>query len=156
MAKVEIEKTFRVPLDKVVEYFGNYELYHSMHTRSDTSYTIVSQRDNEVLVNVKQEVGGRALNFSNKTIYRLPHRIETETLSGVVKGSWQRIVFQSVSEGTKVTYTTDLKMQFGGMAGKALRVVSGKMMKKMTRESLEEIAEADRKHLEGEQPSTPT
>ncbi len=96
MAKVEIEKTFRVPLDKVVEYFGNYELYHSMHTRSDTSYTIVSQRDNEVLVNVKQDVGGRALNFTNKTIYRLPHRIETETLSCVVKGSWQRIVFQSI------------------------------------------------------------
>jgi hypothetical protein len=31
-------------------------------------------------------------------------------------------------------------------------MVSGKMMKKMTKETMEEVAEADRKHLEGEPP----
>jgi len=152
MPKAELQKVFRVPIDKAVEYFGNHELYNSAHTRSDTTYTIVSRRDNEVLVNVKQEIGGRTLNFTNKTIYRLPHRIETETLSGIAKGSWQRITFESVPEGTRVTYTTDFKLEFGGMAGKALRLVSGKMMKKMIKESMEEAAEVDRKQLEGEQP----
>jgi hypothetical protein len=60
-----------------------------------------------------------------------------------------------VSEGTKVTYTSDFKMEFAGMAGKALRMVSGKMMKKMTKETMEEVAEVDRKHLEGEPPQPP-
>ena len=155
MAKVELQKIIKVPIEKAVEFFGNHELYNSVHTRSDTTYTIVSRRDNEVLVDVKQETGGRTLNFTNKTVYRLPHSIESETLSGVAKGSWQRITFESVPEGTRVTYTSDLKLEFGGMAGKALRLVSGKMMKRMAKESMEETAEVDRKHLEGEQPQTP-
>jgi hypothetical protein len=41
------------------------------------------------------------------------------------------------------------------MVGKALGLVSGKMMKKMTRETMEEAAEVDRKHLEREQPQPP-
>ena len=155
MAKVELQKIIKVPIEKALEYFGNHELYNSVHTRSDTSYTIVSRRDNEVLVNVKQETGGRTLNFTNKTIYRLPHSIESETLSGIAKGSWQRITFESVPEGTRVTYTSDFKLEFGGMAGKALRLVSGKMMKKMAKKSMEEAAEVDRKQLEGEQPQPP-
>ena len=154
MPKVELQKVIRVPIEKALEYFGNHELYNSVHTRSDTSYTIVSRRDNEVLVNVKQEIGGRTLNFTNKTIYRLPHSIESETLSGIAKGSWQRNTFESVPEGTRVTYTSDFKLEFGGMAGKALRLVSGKMMKKMAKESMEETAEVDRKQLEGEQTQT--
>jgi len=60
------------------------------------------------------------------------------------------VTFESVPEGTRVTYVTDFKMHFGGMAGKALGLVSGKMMKKMTKETMEEAAEVDRKHLEGE------
>jgi hypothetical protein len=154
MAKVELQKIIKVPIEKALEYFGNHELYNSVHTRSDTSYTIVSRRDNEVLVNVEQEIGDRTLNFTNKTVYRLPHSIESETLSGVAKGSWQRNTFESVPEGTRVTYTSDFKLEFGGMAGKALRLVSGKMMKKMAKESMEETAEVDRKQLEGEQPQT--
>jgi hypothetical protein len=155
MPKVELQKTFHVSLDKALEFFGNHELYNSVHTRSDTTYTIVSRRDNEVLVDAKQETGGRTLNFTNKTVYRLPHSIESETLSGVVKGSRQKIAFESVPEGTRVTYVTDFKLEFGGMAGKALRMVSGKMMKRMAKESMEEAAEVDRKQLEGEQPSPP-
>src|SRR5512136_208529 len=119
MAKAEIKKTFRVPLAKALEYFGNHELYNSAHTRDDYTYTIVRQQGNEVLVDVKQEIKGQTVNFTNKTVYRLPHRIDTETLSGMAKGSRQSVVFESVSEGTKVTYTTDFKLEFGGVAGKA-------------------------------------
>jgi hypothetical protein len=154
MPKVEIEKIIHVPIDKAVEYFGDYELYSSMHAQDDTTYTAVSRRDNEVLVDIKQKIGGREINYTSKTVYHLPQRIETETLSGIGKGSWQKVTFQSVPEGTRVTYASDVKLQFGGMAGKALGMVSGKMMKKMARESLEEGAEVDRKHLEGEQPQT--
>ena len=155
MPKVELQKTFHVSLDKALEYFGNHELYNSVHTRSDTTYTVVSRSDNEILVDVKQDFKGQTLTYTNKTVYRLPQRIERETLSGLAKGSWQRITFESAPEGTKVTYVTDFKMQFGGMAGKALRMVSGKMMKKVAKETMEEAAEIDRKHLEGEQPQTP-
>ncbi len=123
MPKVELQKVIKVPIEKAVEFFGNHELYNSVHTRSDTSYTIVNRRNDEILVDVKQVVGGRTINFTNKTVYRLPHSIESETLSGVAKGSRQRIAFESVPEGTRVTYTTDFKLEFGGMAGKALRMV---------------------------------
>jgi carbon monoxide dehydrogenase subunit G len=150
MPKVELQRTFHVPLDKALEYFGNHELYNSQHVRSDTTCTIVSRHDNEILVEVKQEVGAQTITFTNKTVYRLPHSIESETQSGIAKGSRQKVTFESVPEGTKVTYTTDFKMQFGGMAGKALRMVSGKMMKKVTKETMEEAAEVDRKYLEGE------
>jgi hypothetical protein len=155
MPKVELQRTFIVPLNKALEYFGNHELYNSVHARSDTTCTIVSRRDNEVLVEVKQVVGAQTISFTTKTVYRLPHSIETETLSGIAKGSRQKVTFESVPEGTKVTYITDFKMQLGGMVGKALGLVSGKMMKKMTRETMEEAAEVDRKHLEGEQPQPP-
>ncbi len=150
MAKVELQKVIRVPIEKTVEYFGNTDLYNSTHARDDTSYTVASRHDNEVVVNVKQETGGHMVTFTNRTVCRLPHRIDTETISGIGKGSWQTIVFESVPEGTRVTYTSDIKIEFGGMAGKALRMVSGKMMKKMMKEALEEAAEIDRKHLEGE------
>jgi ribosome-associated toxin RatA of RatAB toxin-antitoxin module len=156
MPKVELQKTFHVPLDKTLEYFGDHDLYNSRHARSDTTCTIVSRRDNEVLVEVKQQVSGQTINFTTKTVYRLPQSIETETLSGIAKGSRQKVTFESVPEGTKVTYAADIKMQIGGMAGKALRLVSGKMMKKMTRETMEEGAEVDRKHLEGEQQPQPS
>jgi len=154
MAKVELQKIIKVPIEKAVDFFGNHELYNSVHTRSDTTYTVVSRSDNEILVDVKQDFKGQTLTFTNKTVYRLPQRIETETLSGLAKGSWQRITFESVPEGTRVTYVTDFKMQFGGMAGKAFRLVSGKMMKKMIKESMEEAAEVDRKYLEGERPQS--
>jgi hypothetical protein len=155
MPRVELKRTFQVPLDKALEYFGNHEVYNSAHVRSDTTCTVVSRQDNEILVDVKQEIEGRTFNFTNKTVYLLPHSIELETLSGVAKGSRQRVTFESVPEGTRVTYTSDLKLEFAGMAGKALRLVSGKMMKKMIKSSLEETAEVDRKHLEGEQPHPP-
>lgn len=155
MPKMELQKTFHVPLDKALEFFGNHELYNSCHARSDATCTIVSRRDNEVLVDVKQGIGERTISFTNKTVYRLPHSIELETLSGPAKGSRQRITFESVPEGTRVTYASDFKLEFGGAAGKALRMVSGKMMKKMMKDSMEEAAEVDRKHLEGEQPPPP-
>jgi carbon monoxide dehydrogenase subunit G len=159
MPKVELQRTFHVPLDRALEYFGNHELYSNQHARSDTTYTIVSRQGNEVLVEVKQEVGGQKINYTakytTKTVYRLPHSIETETLDGIAKGSRQKVTFKSVSQGTEVTYATDFKMNLGGAAGKAFGLVSGKMMKKMTRETMEEMAEVDRKHLEGEQPQPP-
>ena len=155
MPKVELQKTFHVPLDKALEYFGNHDVYNSAHARSDTTCTIVSRQGNEVLVEVKQEVGRQKINFTTKTVSRLPHSIETETLDGIAKGSRQKVTFKSVSQGTEVTYVTDFKMNLGGAVGKAFGLVSGKMMKKMTRETMEEMAEVDRKHLEGEQPSPP-
>ncbi len=151
MPKVELQRTFNVPLVKALEYFGNYELYNSQHARSDTTCTIVSRRDNEVLVEVKQVIGSQTISYSTKTVYRLPQSIETDTLSGIAMGSRQKVTFKSVPQGTEVTYVTDFKMHLGGAVGKAFGLVSGKMMKKMTRETMEEAAEVDRKHLEGEQ-----
>ncbi|MBN2099134.1 MAG: SRPBCC family protein [Dehalococcoidia bacterium] len=156
MPKVELQRVYHVPLDKALEYFGNHDVYSSQHARSDTTCTTVSRKDNEFLVDVKQQLGGQTINFTTKTVYRLPKSIETETLSGMAKGSRQKVAFESVPEGTKVTYVVDFKMQLGGAVGKALGLVSGKMMKKMTRETMEEAAEVDRKYLEGEQTLPPT
>jgi hypothetical protein len=150
--KVELKKTFRVPLDRALEYFGDHDLYNSCHLRDDATCTTLSREGSEVLVEVTQDVDGRPITFTNRTVYRLPHSIELETLSGPAKGSRQKVTFASVPEGTTVTYASDFKLAFGGAAGKALRMVSGKMMKKMMTESMEEAAEIDRRHLEGEPP----
>jgi hypothetical protein len=155
MPKVELQKTFNVPLDKALEYFGNHELYSSLHTRSDTTSTIISRKDNEFMVEVKQEVGRQRISYTTKTVYRLPQSIEMETLDGIARGSRHKVTFKSVPQGTQVTYVTDFKMNLGGAVGKAFGLVSGKMMKKMTRETMEEAAEVDRKHLEGEQSPPP-
>lgn len=155
MPKVELQRVFRVPLDKALEFFGNHELYNSAHARSDTTCTVVSRQDNEVMVEVKQVIGAQTISYSTKTVYRLPQSIETETLSGIAMGSRQKVTFKSVPQGTEVTYVTDFKMHLGGAVGKAFGLVSGKMMKKMTRETMEEAAEVDRKYLEGKQSPPP-
>lgn len=155
MPKVEIRKVFHVPLDKALEYFGNREVYNSAHARSDTTSTVLSQKDNEILTEVKQAVGSQTITYRTRTVYRLPNSIEIETLDGIAKGSRQKVTFKSVPQGTEVTYVTDFKMQLGGALGKAFGLVSGKMMKKMTRETMEEMAEVDRKRLEGEQSQLP-
>ena len=157
MPKAEVQKTFHVPLEKVTEYFSNQEVYSKQHSRSDTTRTILSQGNNEILAEVKQQVGERTIVYTTKTVYRLPQSIEIETLSGLAKGSRQKVTLESAPEGTKVTYFIDFKFELSGIAGKAARLVSGKMIKKATRESLEELAEEDRKYLEGEplQPPSP-
>lgn len=147
-----MKKTFRVPLDRALEYFGDHDLYNSCHLRDDATCATLSREGSEVLVEVTQDVGGRLITFTNRTVYQLPHSIELETLSGPAKGSRQKVTFESVPEGTRVTYASDFRLEFGGAAGKALRMVSGKMMKKMMVESMEEAAEIDRRHLEGEPP----
>ncbi len=147
-----MKKTFRVPLDRALEYFGDHDLYNSCHLRDDATCTTLSREGNEVLVEVRQDVNGQLITFTNRTVYHLPHSIELETLSGPAKGSRQKVSFESVPEGTRVTYASDFRLEFGGAAGKALRMVSGKMMKKMMVESMEEAAEVDRRHLEGEPP----
>ncbi|MDM8001258.1 MAG: hypothetical protein QUS33_15045 [Dehalococcoidia bacterium] len=156
MPKVELQKVFHVPLEKALEYFGNREVYSSAHARSDTTSTVLSQKDNEFVVEVKQTVGSQTIRYTIRTVYRLPQSIETETLDGIAKGSRQKVTLKSVPQGTEVTYVTDFKMHLGGAVGKAFGLVSGKMMKKMTKETMEEMAEVDRKHLEGDtQPQPP-
>lgn len=149
MPKVQMKKTFHVPLERALEYFGDQDLYNSCHLRDDATCTTLGREGDEVLVEVNQDVNGRRITSTNRTVYRLPHSIETETLSGPARGSRQTITFEPVPEGTRVTYASDFKLDFGGTAGKALRLISGKMMKKMMMESLEKVAEVDRRRLEG-------
>ena len=162
MPKVEIQKTYRVPLDKALEFFGNQELYDEYHKRNDATFTVLSREGNVVCVEVHQNLSGKMITFVNRTVYRLPRTIELETLSGPAKGSRHALSFESVPEGTKVTYCSDFKLDYGGLSGKALRAVSGKMMKKLMKESLEEGAEIDRRYLEGDgapdadRPTTPS
>lgn len=149
MSKVQLRRVFHVPLEKVLQYFGNHELYDECHKREDATYTVVSHEGSEIVVEVAQVIKGKTIVFQNRTVYQLPHRIELETLSGPAKGSRQVVVFEKVPEGTRVTYTSDFRLDFGGVAGRAIRLISGKAMKKMMEESLEEGAEIDRKYLEG-------
>jgi hypothetical protein len=149
MAKTELKKVIRAPREKVIEYFGNPELYFSVHSHNDTSFKIVSRHENEVLVNAKREIRGRPFNSTYRIVLRLPYRIDSETLLGVDKGSKQTTTFEVVPEGTMVTYTSNIKIEFGGIAGKALLKLGGKWLKKITEDEVKEAAEVDRKYLEG-------
>ena len=146
MAKVQLRKTIRAPIEKVVEYFGNPELYFSMHSSDDASFKIVSSRENEILVEEERDAGRRRLKTTHKTVLHLPHRIDSEVVSGPGQGSKSTTTFESVPEGTKVTYTMDIK--FGGMAGKVLGQLGKKWIKKMMEDEMEAAAEKNRKYLE--------
>src|SRR4030042_341029 len=135
MAKVQLRKTIRAPIEKVVEYFGNPELYFSVHSSDDASFKIVSNRENEIVVEEERDAGRRRLKTTHKTVLHLPHRIDSEIVAGIGKGSKSTTTFEAVPEGTRVTYTTDVKV--GGMAGKVLGQVGKPWLKKMMEDEME-------------------
>ena len=98
MAKVQLRKTIRAPIEKVVEYFGNPELYFRVHSSDDASFKIVSSRENEILVEEERDAGRRRLKTTHKTVLHLPHRIDSEVVSGPGQGSKSTTTFESVSE----------------------------------------------------------
>src|SRR4030042_1732119 len=101
MAKVQLRKTIRAPIEKVVEYFGNPELYFSVHSSDDASFKIVSNRENEIVVEEERDAGRRRLKTTHKTVLHLPHRIDSEIVSGPGQGPKQTQTFGAVSEGAK-------------------------------------------------------
>jgi hypothetical protein len=146
MAKVQLRKTIRAPIEKVVEYFGNPELYFGVHSSPDVSYRVISSHENEILVEDERDAGRRRLKTTHKIVLHLPHRVDSEIVAGLGKGSKSTTAFEAVSEGTKVTYTTDIK--FGGMAGKVLGQLGKPLLKKMMEDEMEAAAEKTRKYLE--------
>ena len=149
MPKVEVKKVIRVPTEKAVEYFGDADTYFKVHSGKGASYEIISKDGNEVVVSEKRVIGRRQVQSTHKTVYRLPQRIESKIIAGDGEGSTQTITFDSVSEGTRVTYVSDL--EFGGGVGRVLRKLGKKMLKKLLKDTAEEEAERDRKYLEGEE-----
>ncbi len=146
MAKVQLRKIFRAPIERVVEYFGNPDLYCGGHSSPDVSARIVSRKENELLFEEERDAGRRRLKTTQRVVFHLPHRVDTEIVAGPGKGSKSTTAFEAVSEGTKVTYTTDVK--FGGMAGKVLGQVGKPLLKKMMEDGMEAAAEKARKYLE--------
>jgi hypothetical protein len=143
MAKIKLQKIFQAPIEKTVGYFGNPEIYYGVHSGPDVSYKVVSSGENEIRVEEERAAGRQRLKSTSKMILHLPHRIDSEVMAGAGEGSKSTTTFESVSEGTKVTLTMDMKL--GGMAGKVL----GRIGKKWMKEALEEEMEKDRKYLEG-------
>jgi carbon monoxide dehydrogenase subunit G len=149
MAKVQLRKTIKAPIEKVVEYFGDFDAYLAAQSGPDVSRRIISRKENELVVEEERDAGRRRLKTTQRIVLRLPQRVETEVIDGLAKGSKQTTSFEAVPEGTRVTYTTDVK--FGGMAGKVLGRLAKPLMKKMMEEEMEAAAEKARKYLEGEQ-----
>ncbi|OGO08961.1 MAG: hypothetical protein A2Y61_04040 [Chloroflexi bacterium RBG_13_60_13] len=149
MAKVQLRKIVKAPIEKVVEYFGNSEQYLGTQSDPGVSRKIISRKENEMIVEEERDAGRRRLKTTQRIVLRLPHRVETEVIDGLAKGSKSTTSFEAVPEGTSVTYTTDVK--FGGMAGKVLGRLGKPLLKKMMEEEMEAAAEKARKYLEGEQ-----
>lgn len=148
MPKVEVKKVIRVPIERAAEYFGDTETYYKVHTAKDQSYEIISRDGQEAVVGEKRKIAGREIQSTHRIVFRLPHRIDSKIVAGDGEGSTLVITFESVPEGTKVTYITDLEL--GGGVGRALRKLGKKLLKKMMKDTAEEEAEKDRKYLEGE------
>jgi carbon monoxide dehydrogenase subunit G len=149
MAKVQLRKTIKAPVEKVVEYFGDFDAYLAAQSGPDVSRKIISRKENELLVEEERDAGRRRLKTTQRMKLYLPHRVESEIIDGLAKGSKSTTSFEAVPEGTRVTYTTDVK--FGGMAGKVLGRLGKPLLKKMMEEEMEATAEKARKHLEGEE-----
>jgi len=149
MAKVQMRKTIKAPIERVVAYFGDFDAYLSTQSGPDVSRRIISRKDNELLVEEERDAGRRRLKTTQRIRLHLPHRVESEILEGLAKGSKSTTSFEAVPEGTRVTYTTDVK--FGGMMGKVLGQLGKPLLKKTMEEEMEAAAEKARKYLEGEQ-----
>jgi carbon monoxide dehydrogenase subunit G len=149
MAKVQLRKTIKAPIEKVVEYYGNPELHRGTSADPGASYRVISRKENELVVEEERDAGQRRLKITQRIRLDLPHRVESEILDGLAKGSKSTTSFEAVPEGTRVTYTTDVK--FGGMAGKILGRLGKPLLKKTMDEEMEAAAEKARKYLEGEQ-----
>ncbi|MBM4444355.1 MAG: SRPBCC family protein [Chloroflexi bacterium] len=149
MAKVQLRKTFKAPIEKVVEYFGNPELHLGSSGDPGASCKVISRKENELVIEDERDAGQRRLKTTQRIRLHLPHRVETEIIDGLAKGSKSVTSFEVDPEGTRVTYTTDLK--FGGMAGRVLGRLGKPLLKKMMEEEMEAAAEKARKYLEGEQ-----
>jgi carbon monoxide dehydrogenase subunit G len=143
MAKIKLQKIVRAPIEKTVGFFGNPEIYYGVHSGDDVSYKVVSSGENEILVEEERAAGRQRLKSTSRMTLHLPRRIDSEVIAGAGEGSKSTTTFESVSEGTKVTFTMDMKL--GGMAGRVL----GRMLKKWMKKALEEELEKDRKYLEG-------
>jgi len=149
MAKVQMRKIIKAPIERVVAYFGDFDSYLAAQSSPDVSRRIISRKENELLVEEERDAGRRRLKTTQRIRLHLPHRVESEILDGLAKGSKSTTSFEAVPEGTKVTYTTDVK--FGGMAGKVLGRLGKPLLKKTMEEEMEATAEKARKYLEGEQ-----
>lgn len=140
---MELTKIIRVSREKVIEYFAAPELYLRIHSKYYKSFKVVSKQKSVAFVDEEWEFGGRRLNFRHKITLVLPNRIDLEIIDGDGKGSREIIMFEELSEGTKVIYTSNFKL--GGIAGKIFGWLVSKQIEKM----MEEMAEEDRKYLEG-------
>lgn len=148
MPKVEVKKVIRVPRERAVEYFGDTETYFKVHSGKGTSYEIISKDGQEAVVGEKRKMAGREVQSTHRIAFSLPQRIDSKIIAGDGEGSTLVITFESVPEGTKVTYVSDLEL--GGGVGRALRKLGKKLIKKLMKDTAEEEAEKDRKYLEGE------
>lgn len=140
---MELTKIIRVPREKVIDYFSKPELYLATHSKHK-SFKVVSKEENVVFVDEEWEFEGRRLNFTHKIVLNLPDSIGLDIVKGQGKGSKETIIFAEVAEGTNVTYISDFKL--GRIAGKIFGWLASKQIKDM----LEEMAEKDRRFLEGE------
>jgi len=131
------------PREKVIGYFSKPELYLKVHSKYYKSFKILENEKNMVLVDEEWEFGNRRLSFIHKITLNLPNRIDLEIIIGDGKGSRETIMFEETSTGTKVTYISDFK--FHGLTNKFFGWLASKQIKKM----LEEMAEGDRRYLEG-------
>jgi carbon monoxide dehydrogenase subunit G len=149
MAKVQLRKTIKAPIERVVEYFGDFDACLAAQSGPEVSRKIISRKENELLLEEERDAGRRRLKTTQRMKLYLPHRVESEIIDGLAKGSKSTTSFEAVAEGTRVTYTTDVK--FGGMAGKVLGRLGKPLLKKMMEEEMEATAEKARKYLEGEE-----
>jgi carbon monoxide dehydrogenase subunit G len=148
MPKVEVKKVIRVPRERAVEYFGDTETYFKVHSGKGASYEMISRDGQEVVVVEKRKLARHEIQSTHKIVFRLPQRIDSKIIAGDGEGSTQRITFESVPEGTRVVYVSDLEL--GGGVGRALRKLGKKLIKKLMKDTAEEEAEKDRKYLEGD------
>lgn len=150
MAKITLTQLVRAPKEKVADYFAAPDLYAWVHQRYYKSFKILEKRGNVATVAETWEIGGRLARFTHRIVLRLPHAIEMEIVAGDGKGSREVITFEEAGDCTRITYQSDFRL--GGVGGAVLGWLARGQMKMM----MEEMAEEDRRFLEGSWPARRT
>ena len=146
MPKTEISEVIKAPRAKVWEVAANPESMLEWWPGSK-SVEILSREGNTMTIRGVGESGGREATMTEKWTLHPQEKIEFEFLEGPIRGtSIQR--FEEVPEGTKVTWSSDIKFK-GVLGGLMARLLWSKV-----KDSLGEPLEGLAKYIESQLSST--
>lgn len=140
--RVQVTRIVRAPRDRVLAYFTSPQAYAKAHAPNCLSNEILSSSGREVISQEEWQFGGRKVRFKHRIRLFIPDRLELEIIEGDGLGTFEKITFETVPEGTRIVYESDFRVR--GLVGMLVSVIGRKQVRRM----LELMADQDMHAIE--------